>query len=216
MKQFSLKPLFLYNIRSSRHHSDGASSSYNEGEAGFVRDFCQKLITHLAQESIDTSSNGEENRSNVYNSAQNENINNIHGQVKGPRQLPSLPFNDPRSIKVQQRIAVITPYRAQVRVLRSYLPSYIEIMTADGSQGKEKDIVILSCVRSGDGNIGFLKDMNRLNVMLTRSKNALYVFGNLTQLASQHDSWQAFVKHAEVHGIISDVDGTSPDLPYRS
>ncbi|CAF0728103.1 unnamed protein product [Rotaria sordida] len=72
--------------------------------------------------------------------------------------------------EVQQRIAVITPYKAQVRLLRSYLPRYIEIMTVDSSQGKEKDIVILSCVRSG-GTIGFLDDMNRVNVMLTRPKN---------------------------------------------
>ena len=87
-------------------------------------------------------------------------------------------------------------------------------MTVDSSQGKEKDIVILSCVRSGD-NIGFLDDMNRVNVMITRSKNALYVFGNLTQLASQHESWQAFVEHARVNRIICDVDTDQWELPYR-
>jgi hypothetical protein len=179
------------------------------------------LIAHLAQESIVASNNSEENRNNGYNSisspnsAQHDTASNIHGQVKEPQCLQSLPFNHPQSIEVQQRIAIITPYKAQVRLLRSYLPPYIEIMTADGSQGKEKDIVILSCVRSG-GNIGFLNDMNRVNVMLTRSKNALYVFGNLTQLASQHKSWEAFVNHARVNKIICNVDAIPPDLPYRS
>jgi senataxin len=113
---------------------------------------------------------------------------------------------------------VITPYKAQVRILRQYLPPYIEIMTVDSSQGKEKDIVILSCVRSG-GTIGFLVDMNRANVMLTRSKNALYVVGNLTQLAGQHEGWRAFVEHAHSNRIICDVDVDVDmihfDLPYR-
>jgi senataxin len=201
MKYFSLQPLYLYNITHSPHRCDGANSSCNEGEAAIVRDFCHKLIAHLVLESSGVSQD-------------NNAIGNIHGEVQGAQSLQSLPFNDPRSIEAQQRIAVITPYKAQVRVLRSYLPSYIEIMTADGSQGKEKDIVIISCVRSG-GNIGFLNDKNRLNVMLTRSKNALYVFGNLTQLASQHRSWEAFVNHAHVNRVISNVDEDPFNLPYR-
>jgi len=224
LRHFTLKPLYLYNITSSPHRYDDATSSLNEGEARFIQAFCQKLIAHLAQQSTPVSSDSEDDEgdddddesstTSSSNSTHHTDDDSDYEQMEEMRRLQPLPVNDPRSIEVQQRIAVITPYKAQVRLLRSCLPPYIEIMTVDSSQGKEKDIVILSCVRSG-GNIGFLDDMNRLNVMITRSKNALYVFGNLTQLASQHESWQAFVQHARVNRIIYDVKSMPPDLPYR-
>ncbi len=225
MGHFTLKPLYLYNITNSPHGYDDAKSSLNEGEAKYILRFCQRLIAHLAQQTTPMSSDNEDDESDddddddstttsSSNSTHDSDDDSDHGERKEMHGFLALPINDPRSIKVQQRIAVITPYKAQVRLLRSYLPPYIEIMTADSSQGKEKDIVILSCVRSGD-NIGFLDDMNRLNVMLTRSKNALYVFGNLTQLAGQHESWRAFVNHARVNRIFHNVDAIPLDLPYR-
>jgi senataxin len=228
MRHFTLEPLYLYNITGPLHVYDAANSSYNKGEAELIRDFCQKLIAHLAQQSTPASSasendeddnNGdddddESSTTSSSNSTHDTDGDSVHDETQETRRLPLLQISDPRSIEVQQRIAVITPYKAQVRLLRSYLPPYIEIMTVDSSQGKEKDIVILSCVRSG-GNIGFLDDMNRVNVMITRSKNALYVFGNLTQLANQHESWRAFVRHARVNRVFCDVNSSRCDLPYR-
>ncbi len=223
MRHFTLKPLYLYNITSSPHSHDDASSSFNEGEAKFIQAFCQKLIAHLTQQSTPASSDSEDDESDdddessttsSSNSTHHTDDDSDYEQMKKIRRLQPLPADDPRLIHAQQRIAVITPYKAQVRLLRSYLPSYIEIMTVDSAQGKEKDIVIISCVRSGD-NIGFLDDMHRVNVMLTRSKNALYVFGNLTQLAREHESWRAFVEHAQVNRIICHVKLMTPDLPYH-
>ncbi len=228
MRHFTLKPLYLYDITNSSHGYDDACSSLNEVEARFIRVFCQKLIAHLAQQPAriysdndddesddnDDDDDDESSTTSSSNSTHDSDDDSDHGEKKEMRGFLPVPIDDPRSIEVQQRIAVITPYKAQVRLLRSYLPPYIEIMTADSSQGKEKDIVILSCVRSG-GNIGFLDDMNRLNVALTRSKNALYVFGNLTHLANQDESWQAFVNHARVNRIFSNVDAIPFDLPYR-
>jgi senataxin len=228
MRHFTLQPLYLYNITTSQHTYDDASSSLNKDEAKLIQIFCQKLIAHLAEQPTPVSSDSEDSEedndddttdasstTNSSNSAHNTSSNTDHEETNEIQHLQPLPTNDLRSIKIQQRIAVITPYKAQVRLLRSYLPPYIEIMTVDGSQGKEKDIVILSCVRSG-GSIGFLDDMNRVNVMLTRSKNALYVFGNLTQLAGQYKTWQAFVDHARANQIICNVNSISVELPYRS
>ncbi|CAF3448776.1 unnamed protein product [Rotaria sp. Silwood1] len=223
MMHFTLEPLYLYNMTKSPHSFDDASSSFNNDEAKFIQWFCQLLIAHLALQSASVSSDSEDDDDDDESSAtsssnsthDSDNDDNSDYEAKTEKQcLQPLSNNDPRSIEVQQRIAVITPYKAQVRRLRSYLPPYIEIMTVDSSQGKEKDIVILSCVRSG-GTIGFLDDMNRVNVMLTRSKNGLYVVGNLSQLASQHDSWNAFVDHARKNKIICDMDFIRPDLPYR-
>ncbi|CAF4119609.1 unnamed protein product, partial [Rotaria sordida] len=66
-------------------------------------------------------------------------------------------------------IGVITPYTAQVRYLQSILSSDVEVMTVDGAQGKEKDFIILSCVRDSE-DVGFFGDRRRLNVALTRAK----------------------------------------------
>jgi ATP-dependent RNA/DNA helicase IGHMBP2 len=77
-------------------------------------------------------------------------------------------------------IAVITPYSAQVRVLRELLKRIeIEIDSVDGFQGREKEAVIVSLVRSNRENeIGFLEDVRRMNVALTRARRKLIIIGD--------------------------------------
>lgn len=83
------------------------------------------------------------------------------------------------SCYAQGSVTLLTPYRGQVALLRDLVArearrnvsmdmGRITIATVDGFQGKESDIVIFSCVRSGAGSIGFLSDLRRLNVALTR------------------------------------------------
>ncbi|KJA25231.1 hypothetical protein HYPSUDRAFT_64818 [Hypholoma sublateritium FD-334 SS-4] len=81
------------------------------------------------------------------------------------------------------QIAVITPYQAQVTLLTSLLrPKYgplLEIGTVDGMQGREKDVIIISLVRSNDTReVGFLKERRRMNVAMTRAKRHLCVVGD--------------------------------------
>ncbi len=82
-------------------------------------------------------------------------------------------------------IAVIAPYAAQVRRLRELLPlAGLEIDSVDGFQGREKEAVVLSLVRSNrEGEIGFLADVRRLNVALTRARRKLLVIGDSATLA---------------------------------
>lgn len=122
---------------------------------------------------------------------------------------------DIRYAGIRQRIALITPYKAQIRRLKKYLPSDIDLMTGDSAQGEEKDIVIISCVRSGS-DIGFLNDKRRMNVMLTRPKNALYIFGNLTQLGNADGDWRALLQYAQKNNCICNVNSIPVDLPYCS
>jgi superfamily I DNA and/or RNA helicase len=78
-------------------------------------------------------------------------------------------------------IAVITPYSAQVRRLRAMLKDLegLEIDSVDGFQGREKEVVVLSLVRSNrEGEIGFLADVRRTNVALTRARRGLIVIGD--------------------------------------
>ena len=82
-------------------------------------------------------------------------------------------------------IAVIAPYAAQVRRLRQKLDvPGLEIDSVDGFQGREKEVVVLSLVRSNtEGEIGFLADVRRMNVALTRARRKLLVVGDSATLA---------------------------------
>lgn len=94
-----------------------------------------------------------------------------------------------RSGVVPSQIGIVTPYEGQ----RSYIVSYmqfsgslrkdlykeIEVASVDAFQGREKDYIILSCVRSNEHQgIGFLNDPRRLNVALTRAKYGVVILGN--------------------------------------
>jgi len=109
-------------------------------------------------------------------------------------------------------IAIITPYSGQVALLRESLwPIYgreLEIRSVDGFQGGEKEIVLLSLVRSNsndnhNGNgIGFLKDDRRLNVAVTRARRHLFVACNAEHLSNNDPFLKRFVEYLEEHGIV--------------
>ncbi len=97
-----------------------------------------------------------------------------------------------------QDIGIVTPYAGQVRAIRDMIPESmqdVEVRTVDGYQGREKDVIIFSSVRSNpDGNVGFLSDGRRLNVALTRSRRGLIVVGNPETLRHD-DNWRAWIDH---------------------
>ncbi|OXG49236.1 DNA replication ATP-dependent helicase Dna2 [Cryptococcus neoformans] len=86
----------------------------------------------------------------------------------------------------QEDIAIITPYRQQIKLLSSYLKPIprVEILTADKSQGRDKDCILVSLVRSNEsGNIGdLLRDWRRINVSFTRAKKKLVIFASAKTL----------------------------------
>ena len=98
-------------------------------------------------------------------------------------------------------IAVVTPYNAQVQLLRSLLGGEpeLEIGTVDGLQGREKEAVIVSLVRSNEhGEVGFLAELRRLNVALTRARRHLTVVGDSATLAHDRDLC-GLVEHLQQH-----------------
>jgi superfamily I DNA and/or RNA helicase len=84
-------------------------------------------------------------------------------------------------------IGVITPYAAQVRLLREKLAiDDLEIDTVDGFQGREKEAIVISLVRSNEtGEIGFLSDLRRTNVAMTRARRKLIMIGDSATLSSE-------------------------------
>lgn len=104
---------------------------------------------------------------------------------------PTTSFSPPKGYL----IAVLTPYSRQVDLLRrrlTDLSGIVEVSTIDGFQGREADVVVFVTVRCNQHHeMGFLKDLRRLNVVLTRAKSGLIVIGNratLTQGDSDPDS----------------------------
>lgn len=78
-----------------------------------------------------------------------------------------------------EHTAFISPYAGQVSAAKEILPSPVRISTIDSFQGQEKEIIILSLVRSNDDSIiGFLKDYRRMNVAITRAKEQLFIIGD--------------------------------------
>ena len=95
-------------------------------------------------------------------------------------------------------IGIITPYAGQVRAIRDALPELyesVEVHTVDGYQGREKEVIIFSCVRSNsDGIVGFLSDARRLNVALTRAKRGLIVIGDPDTLRND-ETWASWLDY---------------------
>lgn len=99
-------------------------------------------------------------------------------------------------------VAIISPYEAQVQRLRQLLADVpdLEIDTVDGFQGREKEAVIVSLVRSNEaGELGFLADIRRVNVAITRARKKLIVIGDSATVA-RHPFFAGLWKHAESIG----------------
>ncbi len=105
-----------------------------------------------------------------------------------------------------EQIGVIAPYSAQVRRLRELLPIVgLEIDSVDGFQGREKEAIVVSLVRSNsESDIGFLGDVRRTNVALTRARRKLLVIGDSATL-SCHPFYQRLIEHAERGGTYRTV-----------
>lgn len=107
-------------------------------------------------------------------------------------------------LSAQSRVAVITPYAQQASLLRRYFGDllgnsyqrFVEVNTVDAFQGREAKIVIFSAVRAaGSHGIGFLSDVRRMNVALTRAKHFLFVIARC-QSVTVNPYWADLVQHA--------------------
>ncbi|CAD6933284.1 unnamed protein product, partial [Tilletia controversa] len=130
-------------------------------------------------------------------------------------------------VDLDYRVGIISPYKDQVNALRSGfeyrydqdISNRVDFNTVDGFQGQEKDIIIFSCVRSGDlgsaGQVGFLRDPRRANVALTRAKSNLFIIGNAPYLRND-PVWGYIVWHAEDRKLLHEVDVRRFETPVNN
>ncbi|KAK6202328.1 DEAD-box type RNA helicase [Scheffersomyces amazonensis] len=122
------------------------------------------------------------------------------------------------------RIGIISPYKEQIKVIKDIFVrkygklifSQIDFNTVDGFQGQEKEIIIMSCVRASEtGNVGFLSDIRRMNVALTRARTTLWILGNIESL-SRNGVWKRLIEDAKSRSsVIEARPGFLASLPKR-
>jgi senataxin len=114
------------------------------------------------------------------------------------------------------RVGIVSMYRGQVIELqRAFeqrfgrdIKGKVHFHTVDGFQGQEKDIIILSCVRAGPGvqSVGFLSDVRRMNVAITRSRSSLFILGHAPTLERSDENWRKIVQDARERSLLTEAD----------
>ena len=127
-------------------------------------------------------------------------------------------------LSTKSRVAIITPYAQQAALLRRTFARsigtgyerFVEVNTVDAFQGREANIVIFSCVRAaGSKGIGFLSDVRRMNVALTRAKNFLFVIARCSSI-DVNPYWRDLVYHArETNAVIKVPFTRHHDQSYK-
>lgn len=116
-----------------------------------------------------------------------------------------------RIINDRVDFGIISPYKSQVQLLRKLIKQskylkpilkQITVNTVDGFQGQERDVIIISMVRGNDeGRIGFLNDLRRMNVAITRARMKLIVLGDTSTLV-HNKFYSKLIKHISEHGVM--------------
>ncbi len=106
----------------------------------------------------------------------------------------------------ESEIGIISPYLSQVKRIKQGLGELlVEVKSVDGFQGREKEVIIISFVRSNpQGEIGFLKDLRRLNVAITRAKRKLICIGDSKTL-SKNEIFKKFLEYIKENGVIKEI-----------
>lgn len=106
------------------------------------------------------------------------------------------------------KITVLSPYRKQDQALKGILPSDVPSFTIDSFQGRESDIIIFSTVRcNAEGDVGFVEDPRRLNVMWTRARIALIIIGDRRTMTQTSGLWKRAIESCtEVPITIPEAD----------
>ncbi|XP_038694941.1 uncharacterized protein LOC119992303 isoform X2 [Tripterygium wilfordii] len=140
----------------------------------------------------------------------------LQGKMYGPYSFINIAQgkeSDSHSKKNMVEVAVVSEILASLyeeRIGKTYSEGSdfsVSIRSVDGFQGSEEDIIIISTVRSnGRGSVGFLSNLNRANVALTRARYCLWILGNGTTLTNSGSIWKKIVMDAKERGCFHNAD----------
>ena len=137
-----------------------------------------------------------------------------HAEIDIAMKLYHRLTSDCKGYDFRGKIGIITPYKSQLRELRArFMGKYgdailttVEFNTTDAFQGRESEVIIFSCVRASiNQGIGFLSDIRRMNVGITRAQSSLWVLGN-SQSLMQGEFWSRLIDDAKARHRYSSGD----------
>ncbi|KAJ5339301.1 hypothetical protein N7452_006029 [Penicillium brevicompactum] len=136
-----------------------------------------------------------------------------YAELQVAMQLYERLITDVREYNFAGKIGIITPYKGQLRELKNHFShrygedilNKIDFNTTDAFQGRESEVIIFSCVRASNKGIGFLADIRRMNVGLTRAKSSLWVLGNSRSLV-QGQFWNKLITNARERDVYTEGD----------
>lgn len=136
-----------------------------------------------------------------------------YAELRVAMQLYERLITDFREYDFTGKVGIITPYKGQLKELKNQFSnkygnaifSRVEFNTTDAFQGRESEVIIFSCVRASEKGIGFLADIRRMNVGLTRAKSSLWVLGNSQSLV-RGEFWNKLITDARARNVYTDGD----------
>ncbi|KAJ9253446.1 hypothetical protein DTO207G8_4179 [Paecilomyces variotii] len=136
-----------------------------------------------------------------------------YAELRVAMQLYERLTTDFREYDFSGKVGIITPYKGQLKELKNQFAnkygnaifSRVEFNTTDAFQGRESEVIIFSCVRASDRGIGFLADIRRMNVGLTRAKSSLWVLGNSQSLV-RGEFWNRLITDARNRNVYTNGD----------
>lgn len=204
-----LAPYRFFDLKGSRHAvAKGSRSLYNAVEVDFIFELYRSLQKAIAQAENAAAAEELETEdpyvSSDLDSDSSKNSDSYSSSGAASATMPTL-----------VTVGIISPYKEQVSRLRacfvakygSWILRTVDFNTIDGFQGQEKDVIILSCVRGsgGDGSVGFVGDVRRMNVALTRARSSMWIVGNARTLAGSSEAWQRLCEDARERGLLTTV-----------
>ncbi|WP_018249299.1 IGHMBP2 family helicase [Orenia marismortui] len=168
--------------------------NFSEGNSPTERSLsCKEAVVFLDTKGMEAPENYKKGSSSIYNRMEAElSVETINHIISAGLD--------------KSELAVISPYKDQVDLIKGLSKREgIEISTIDAFQGREKEIIILSLVRSNNkAKIGFLRDIRRLNVSLTRAKRKLIIIGD-SSTVTVHPTYDNLIEYIKSNGYYYDL-----------
>lgn len=210
-----LKPLLFFNLTTSSEQASSSKSLSNPEEVQFCLNLV-KLIATQAKNEASQALISERVSIGVITpyAEQVKEFNRVfrnHGLMSTKKLKDMTSGTRDSSVAKRPRLDTSVGVTSPTDIYESYFD--LEVNTVDGFQGREKDVILISCVRaSAVGGIGFLSDARRMNVALTRAKKGLFIVGNSTTL-QKNKLWAKLIQQMRTNDSLIDIDSADEDIP---